>query len=101
MTDEEEIKCLKIRISELEDKDWYEGCIKQLEGQNDRLIKERDEAFRKVCKRIRKELKQLELDIDNDPSLISNEYKLQLKQKSVYKNIYKILDKIEKGENNE
>ena len=51
-----------------------------------------------TCDKIRRELKQVELDIDNDPSLISDEYKLQLKQKSVYKNIYKILDKIEKGE---
>lgn len=32
------------RIAELEDKDWYEGTIKQLEEQNERLIKERDSA---------------------------------------------------------
>ncbi|MBO5309683.1 MAG: hypothetical protein J6A98_00575 [Clostridia bacterium] len=30
------------RIAELEDKDWYEGTIKQLEEQNERLITERD-----------------------------------------------------------
>ena len=30
------------RISELEDKDWYEANIKQLEEQNDKLIQERD-----------------------------------------------------------
>ena len=40
---DEIIKHLKQRIKELEDKDWYEGTIKQLEEQNDRLIKERDE----------------------------------------------------------
>lgn len=40
---DEIIKRLKQRIKELEDKDWYEGTIKQLEEQNDRLIKERDE----------------------------------------------------------
>lgn len=28
------------RIAELEDKDWYEGTIKQLEEQNERLIKQ-------------------------------------------------------------
>ncbi len=45
---EEEIKELKTRISELQDKDWYEACIKQLEEQNNKLIKERDElAFEK------------------------------------------------------
>ena len=32
------------RIAELEDKDWYEATIKQLEEQNERLIKERDNA---------------------------------------------------------
>ena len=45
---DKEIKELKTRISELEDKDWYEKCIKQLEEQNNNLIKERDElAFEK------------------------------------------------------
>ena len=45
---DKEIKELKTRISELEDKDWYEKCIKQLEEQNNKLIKERDElAFEK------------------------------------------------------
>lgn len=32
----------EIHIVELEDKDWYEGTIKQLEEQNERLINERD-----------------------------------------------------------
>ena len=39
---DEIIKHLKQRIKELEDKDWYEDIIKQLEEQNDRLIRERD-----------------------------------------------------------
>ncbi|MBP3708336.1 MAG: hypothetical protein J6J36_07070 [Clostridia bacterium] len=30
------------RIAELEDKDWYEGVISQLEEQNGRLIRQRD-----------------------------------------------------------
>lgn len=36
------------RIAELEDKDWYEACIKQLEEQNNRLIdtlKEKDKEI--------------------------------------------------------
>lgn len=45
---DEIIKHLKQRIKELEDKDWYEGAIKQLEEQNDRLIKERDELISKL-----------------------------------------------------
>lgn len=39
------------RIAELEDKDWYEACIKQLEEQNDRLIdtlKEKDKEIEKL-----------------------------------------------------
>lgn len=45
---DKEIKELRNRVAELEDKDWYELCIKQLEEQNNKLIKERDElAFEK------------------------------------------------------
>lgn len=45
---DEEIRELRNRVAELEDKDWYELCIKQLEEQNNKLIKERDElAFEK------------------------------------------------------
>lgn len=39
------------RITELEDKDWYEACIKQLEEQNNRLIdtlKEKDKEIEKL-----------------------------------------------------
>ena len=46
---DKEVEKLKTRISELEDKDWYEKCIRQLEEQNNNLIKERDELrFEKV-----------------------------------------------------
>lgn len=45
---DKEIEELKTRISELQDKDWYEACIKQLEEQNDKLIKERDALQSKV-----------------------------------------------------
>lgn len=43
---EQEVEELKTRISELQDKDWYEACIKQLEEQNDKLIKERDRQIK-------------------------------------------------------
>ena len=39
------------RIADLEDKDWYEACIKQLEEQNDRLIdtiKEKDKEIKQL-----------------------------------------------------
>lgn len=39
---------LKSRISELEDQDWYESCIRQLEEQNDRLIQEREEKDKAI-----------------------------------------------------
>lgn len=41
---EKQVAEKETRIAELEDKDWYEGTIKQLEEQNERLIKERDSA---------------------------------------------------------
>ena len=40
---EKQLEEKETRIAELEDKDWYEGTIKQLEEQNERLIKERDD----------------------------------------------------------
>ena len=45
---DKEIEELKTRVSELQDKDWYEACIKQLEEQNDKLIKERDEMQKEL-----------------------------------------------------
>lgn len=36
------------RIAELEDKDWYEACIKQLEEQNDRLIDKIEEKDKEI-----------------------------------------------------
>lgn len=37
------------RIAELEDKDWYEGLIKQLEDQCGRLLEERDNAKQQLA----------------------------------------------------
>ena len=37
------------RIAELEDKDWYEACIKQLEEQNDRLIDKIEEKDKEIA----------------------------------------------------
>lgn len=45
-----QLKEKSVRISELQDKDWYEGIIKQLEEQNGRLIKERDSLEQEVNK---------------------------------------------------
>lgn len=45
---DEKIKYLEQRVKELEDRDWYEDIIKQLEEQNDRLIKERDALTAKL-----------------------------------------------------
>ena len=36
------------RIKELEDKDWYEQCIKQLEEQNTRLLQENQQLKQKA-----------------------------------------------------
>lgn len=46
------------RIAELEDKDWYEATIKQLEEANGRLIKQRDDAKLQLAEK-EKEVKQL------------------------------------------
>lgn len=43
------------RITELEDKDWYEACINQLEEQNNRLIdklKEKDKEIERLKERL-------------------------------------------------
>lgn len=40
------------RISELEDKDWYQANIKQLEEQNDRLIQERDNLKQQLANKM-------------------------------------------------
>lgn len=47
------------RIAELEDKDWYEATIKQLEKQNERLIKERDGNYENysICWKENEQLK--------------------------------------------
>lgn len=40
----DELKKKDERIAELEDKDWYEALIKQLEEQNERLINDRENS---------------------------------------------------------
>lgn len=47
------------RIAELEDKDWYEGLIKQLEEANGRLIKQRDDAKLQLAEK-EKEVEKLQ-----------------------------------------
>lgn len=39
------------RINELEDKDWFEATIKQLEEQNNRLIQERDNLKQQLAEK--------------------------------------------------
>lgn len=48
------------RVAELEDKDWYEACIKQLEEQNGRLIEERDNYKLQLAEK-NEEIKKLTL----------------------------------------
>lgn len=49
---------LKTRVVELEDKDWYESTIEQLEEQNGKLIKEREDLIRALGKKIVEENKE-------------------------------------------
>ena len=49
---------LKTRVAELEDKDWYESTIEQLEEQNGKLIKEREELIRALGRKIAKDNKE-------------------------------------------
>lgn len=114
---EQEIEELKTRISELEDKDWYEKCISQLEEQNDKLIKERDEiqkeletsvdywkneVFKKMevkltgvtKEKIQEIRKQVCDEIRNSIEVAKLRYMWEGKSLE----ISKILDKIEKGE---
>lgn len=50
------------RIAELEDKDWYEATIKQLEEQNGRLIRERDKYELQLKEYFVDELVEVEKD---------------------------------------
>ena len=43
---------LKTRVVELEDKDWYESTIEQLEEQNGKLIKESEDLIRALGKKV-------------------------------------------------
>ena len=71
------------RIAELEDKDWYEETIKQLEEQNERLIKERDNA-NDQNKRV---LEKLELIVRSNQELEKENDDLQDKLHSYYEQI--------------
>ena len=68
------------RIAELEDKDWYEACIKQLEEQNNRLIdtlKEKDEEIKSL-------IADYEKRISQEQELMSNmEHQLTEKQNTI------------------
>ena len=117
---EQEIEELKTRISELQDKDWYEACIKQLEEQNDKLIKEVEEIKKDV--KSQKSVTDLYLTIASTNATKMNIAKAVRKQvcdeiRKEFENCYKgyewndsiiigkacntinsILDKIGKGE---
>ena len=78
---------LKTRIKELEDKDWYEKTIKQLEDQNDRLINERDtfeKALELTCRCLRSPF------IDSEEDLIST---MECVKKMARKELKKVADK--------
>lgn len=84
--------------------DFYSGGqqkdqqIAELKSENKQLQQQLKDNTKQVCEKIREEIKQLEQNIDNNPCFLNKEYKLELKRKSIYKNIFKILDQIEKGE---
>lgn len=109
---DKEIKELRNRVAELEDKDWYELCIKQLEDQNNKLIKERDE-LRSEKQNVFGLIEQMEvkaIGVTKEKILairrqlcgeIRNAIevaKLQHVWEGKELDISKILDKIEKGE---
>lgn len=114
---DKEIKELKTRISELEDKDWYEACIKQLEEQNDKLIKERDEiqkeletsvdywkneVFKKMEVKLtgvtKEKIQEIRKQVCNEIRNSIEVAKLRYMWEGKSLEISKILDKIEKGE---
>ena len=83
-------------IEKLEDfHDWEKETIVCGLSQ---LFKEKEiETRHQVCEEIRKKLEDIEKSIDNDVMFYDPRYKLELKIKAVHKNVYKILDQIEKG----
>lgn len=88
---EQEVEEKKTRISELEDKDWYEGLIKQLEDQCDRLIREKENADSKLIDK-EKENKNLKSIVDTFDKL--KQYDVDAKQLVLINpdNIYANLD---------
>lgn len=64
----------EIRIAELEDKDWYEATIKQLEEQNARLIEERDGYYENysICWKDNEQLKQQLAEKEDEIEKLNN-----------------------------
>lgn len=124
LEENKEIEELKTRISELEDKDWYEACIKQLEEQNDKLIKERDEIQKELETSVNywknEVFKKIEVKLTGVTKEKIQEIRKQvcdeIREKCVYTagtkqicpntsistyNLNEILDQIEKEKNND
>lgn len=76
------------RIAELEDKDWYEACIKQLEEQNNRLIdtlKEKD-----------KEIETMKKDSDKNIDYLV-EFASLIENEKDCNRVLKALDRVKSG----
>ena len=81
----QQLEQAQTRIKELEDKDWYEATIKQLEEQNDRLIQERDNLKQQLAEKdnliefgreeIRKRNKRIDEIVERDKKLFDNKNK--------------------------
>lgn len=59
--------------------------------ENCKLIIEKRQLAIQELEKVKENLKQLEINIDNQAGF-SQDYKLELKQKSLYKNVYKTID---------
>ena len=85
----EEKRKLEIKVSELEDKSWYEACLRQLKEQNEDLV-EKNEELRKENISLKDKLEksvqsQWYIDIDK---LKVNEVVQDLIDKEVIKKYY-------------
>lgn len=80
---DKEITKLNRRIEELEDKDWYEQCIKQLEEQNTRLVQE-NQQFKEKLNNFETCMKKYNVEdielLDIMLFVLSGETKYQLKE---------------------
>lgn len=80
------LKEAQTRISELEDKDWFEATIKQLEEQNDRLIQERDSLKQQLAEkdcRIEELEGQFAYECECNRQLVELQKQLEEKQKTI------------------